>query len=159
MNVIINNQETFKWNSSIHNINTRNKHHLHAPDAKLSCFQKSTFYSGIKIFNSLWSRVSFLKNDKVKFKAASIKYLRTQSFYSVDEIFLCVKIIYNIFVKCFWYFTPYICVCVFMTSSTSDCLHDTLMDQTNVCMYACIYLFVVSLISEELLWKPSYKPV
>jgi len=51
-----------------------------------------------------------------------------------------------------------------MTSSTSDCLHDTLMDQTNVCMYdVCmhvfIYLFVVSLISEELLWKPSYKPV
>ena len=88
MNVIINNQETFQWNSSIHNINTRNKHHLHGPDTKLSYFQKSTFYSGIKIFNNLWSRVTFLKNDKAKFKAALITYLHTQSFYSVDEFFV-----------------------------------------------------------------------
>ena len=29
MNFVINNQEIFQTNSSIHNINTRNKHHLH----------------------------------------------------------------------------------------------------------------------------------
>ena len=32
---IINNQEFFQTNSSIHNINTRNKCHLHKPKAKL----------------------------------------------------------------------------------------------------------------------------
>jgi len=39
-NFIINNQKIFQTNSSIHNINTRNKHHLHRPNANLSCFQK-----------------------------------------------------------------------------------------------------------------------
>ena len=35
---IIDNQEIFQTNSSIHNINTRNKLHLHRPNANLSCF-------------------------------------------------------------------------------------------------------------------------
>ena len=39
INFIINNQENFQTNSFIGlwNINTRNKHHLHRPDANLSC--------------------------------------------------------------------------------------------------------------------------
>jgi len=37
---IIDNQEVFQTNSSIHNINTRNKHLLHRPKANLSCSQK-----------------------------------------------------------------------------------------------------------------------
>jgi len=53
INFIINNWENFQTNSSIHNINTRNKHQLHRPYAKLPCFQKSTFYAGIKISNNL----------------------------------------------------------------------------------------------------------
>jgi len=52
MSFILNNQEIFQTNSPIHNINTRNKLHLHRPNANLSCFQKSTFYAGINIFNS-----------------------------------------------------------------------------------------------------------
>jgi hypothetical protein len=40
MNFIINNQKMFKTNSSIHNINTRNKHNLHGSNVNLSCFQK-----------------------------------------------------------------------------------------------------------------------
>jgi len=40
MSFIIYNQEVFQTNSSIHNINTRNKHLLHRPNANLSCFQK-----------------------------------------------------------------------------------------------------------------------
>ena len=42
MSFIINKQENFKTNSSKHNINTRNKHHLHRLNANLSCFQRST---------------------------------------------------------------------------------------------------------------------
>jgi len=68
MNFIINNQERFQTNSSIQNINTRNKHqtnspthdiniqnkhHFHRTNVILSCFQKHTFYVGIKIFFSL----------------------------------------------------------------------------------------------------------
>ena len=63
MMFIFNDKDIFQTNSSIHNINTRNKHHLHSPNAKLFCFQKSTFCAGIKIFNSLPSTAAILKND------------------------------------------------------------------------------------------------
>jgi len=79
MSFIINNQEIFRTNSSVHNINTRNEHHLHRENANLSCFQKSTFYAGVKIFNSLPPSMTNLKNDMAKFKAALRKYLHTHS--------------------------------------------------------------------------------
>jgi len=40
MNFIINNQEMFPTYSSIHNIKTRKKHHLHTSNANLTCFRK-----------------------------------------------------------------------------------------------------------------------
>ena len=65
MNFIIYNQEKFMHRTCVNFMYTlckqRNKHHLHRPNANLYCFQKSTFYAGIKIFNNLppmgqWSR-------------------------------------------------------------------------------------------------------
>jgi hypothetical protein len=53
MNFFVNNQENFQTNPSVRSINTRNKHHLHRATANLSWFQKSAFYSGIRIFSSL----------------------------------------------------------------------------------------------------------
>ena len=81
MNFIVNNQEIFHTNSPIHNINTRNKHHLPRPNAPLSCFQKSTFYAGIKLVNILPPNGTILKNDKAKFKATLRKHLHTNSFH------------------------------------------------------------------------------
>jgi len=43
----------------------------------------------MKIFNSLPPCVTVLKNDKAKCKAALRKYVRTHSFHSVYEFFLC----------------------------------------------------------------------
>ena len=43
LNLIINNQNIFQTNSSIHNINSRNNHFFHRPNANLLCFQISTF--------------------------------------------------------------------------------------------------------------------
>jgi hypothetical protein len=74
MNFLVNNQENFQTNSPIHSINTSNKHHLHRPTANLSCFQKSTFYSSIRIFNSLPCNIKNLKNEKAQFKAALRRY-------------------------------------------------------------------------------------
>jgi hypothetical protein len=86
MNFFVNNQENFQTDSLIHNINMRNKHHLHA---NLSCFQKNAFYSGIRIFNSLPCSITNLKNGKAKFKVTLKKYLNAHSFYSVDEFLAC----------------------------------------------------------------------
>jgi hypothetical protein len=51
MNFVIDNQNNFQTNSSIHNINTRNRNHLCRPNADLSSFQKSKFFAVIKILN------------------------------------------------------------------------------------------------------------
>jgi hypothetical protein len=84
VNFIVNNQEYFQNNSAIHSVNTRNKNQLYRPIANLSCFQKSAYYAGIKIFDSLPSLV----NKKARFKVALKRYLITHSFYSVDEFLM-----------------------------------------------------------------------
>jgi hypothetical protein len=89
MNFFVNNQENFQINSSVHS-NKRNKHHLHRPVAKLSCFQESAYYSGIRIFNSSPRSLTNLKNEKAQFKVALRRYLDAHSFYSVDEFFMCI---------------------------------------------------------------------
>jgi IS1 family transposase len=53
MSFVVNHQEYFQKNSAIHSVNTRNRDRLRRPTANLSCFQKSAYYVGIKIFNSL----------------------------------------------------------------------------------------------------------
>jgi hypothetical protein len=45
-------------------------HHHHRPNVNVSHCQKGTFYAGIKIANSLPPRVTLLKNDKAKLRAA-----------------------------------------------------------------------------------------
>ena len=85
LNFIIYYQKNFQTNSSIRNINTRNKHHLRSQNGNLSCLQKSAFCAGIKLFNSLPPGVTILRNDKAKFKVGFTKYLHTHFFYSVDE--------------------------------------------------------------------------
>jgi hypothetical protein len=89
MNLIINNQEIDQTNSSTYSISTRNNHHLHRPHTNLSSFKKSTFYAGINIFNNLMPSVTIFKNNKAKFKAATIQYLHTHRFNFVDEFFMC----------------------------------------------------------------------
>ena len=96
MSFFIGNQEKFQTNSSVHNINTRNKHHLHRPVANLSYFQKGASYSGIRIFNSLPRSITNLKNEKTQFKVAKIKtaeYLVTK--HKEDQIVNIVKITIN----------------------------------------------------------------
>jgi hypothetical protein len=80
MKFFIGNQETFQTNSSVHSINTRNKHHLHRPVANLSCFQKGASYPGVKIFNSLPQNITSLRNVKTQFKVALNNFLYAHSF-------------------------------------------------------------------------------
>jgi hypothetical protein len=64
MNFIVNNQEHFRTNSALRTVNIRNKHALHRPADKLSCFQKSPYYSGIKLFNHLPYSLKSVLNKK-----------------------------------------------------------------------------------------------
>jgi len=143
MSSIINNQEIFQTNSSTHNIKTRNKHHLHRPNVNLTCFQKSTFYTGIKIFNSIPPSVKMFKNDKAKFKAALRKYLHTHFLYCVMKFFMYKDDLQYCFCKMFVvYYAVNLCICVFTTCATSDSLYDTLLDPSNMCLCVCVCVCV-----------------
>ena len=69
MNIVVN-YENFQRNSPVHNISTRNKYHLHRPNASLSCFQKSTFCDAIRIFSSVPHSLTVRKNYNAEFKVA-----------------------------------------------------------------------------------------
>ena len=125
----------------MHNINTRNKHHLHRPVANLSCFQKGASYSGIRIFNSLPRIITNLKNKKTQFKVALKKFLNSHFFYSVNELFTCTDVSLTIWLcKCILQCNNFN-VYMFMTCSTSYCLV-TLKDLWNVYMYVCMYVYI-----------------
>ena len=91
---LIGNQDKFLTNSSVHSINTTNKHHLHRPIANLSCFKKGASYSGIRIFNNLPQSITSLRNEKPQFKVAPKNFLYVHSFYYVDEFFACTNDMY-----------------------------------------------------------------
>ena len=81
----------------MHNINTR-------PNAKLSCFQKSTIYTGIKTFNSYNIALQSSRMARQNSKQPSKKYLNPHSYYSVHEFFFKRKDDIE-YLKCLWYFT------------------------------------------------------
>jgi hypothetical protein len=90
MNFVVNDEELFETNSAIRSVNPRKRDDLHKPIANFSCFQKSAYYAGIKILNSLPSNVKILMNNKAQFKVELKRCLNTHCFHSVEE-FLTFK--------------------------------------------------------------------
>jgi exonuclease III len=79
------NLNDFTFNSDNHPINTRHKTHLHPPLLRLSRYQKAVYYTGIKLFNSLPSKLKDMINSKTQFKKELKKFLLHGSFYTIDE--------------------------------------------------------------------------
>jgi hypothetical protein len=50
---VVDNIEKFQANSDNHNISTRYRYNLHLPNTNLSKYQKSVYYTRIKLFNNL----------------------------------------------------------------------------------------------------------
>jgi hypothetical protein len=71
---VVDNLHYFQTNSSVHEIDTRYKNHLHIPSVRLAVIQRGTIHSAGKIINKLPPRISGLKN-KTTFKSALGKYL------------------------------------------------------------------------------------
>ena len=99
---------------------------------------KSTFCAGIRIFNSWPCNLTFLKNEKTKFKVALKKYLNTHCLYSVDEFCMCKgdPVFFKMFIV--FYIVNILIICILMTCSTSCCLcKHWSMECTYVCMHVC----------------------
>jgi len=89
---VVDHGDYFKVNSEIHNISTRNKLNLHLLIPNLSVYQKGTYHSGIKVFNSLPSQIKNLSHSRNQFKRALKNFLYFHSFYTLDEYFSCNRI-------------------------------------------------------------------
>ena len=82
---VINNRGCFMVNSKMHDINTRTKSNLHRPISNLSAYQKGTYCSGIKVFNSVPSQIKALSHNRNQFKSALKIFVYFHSFYTLDE--------------------------------------------------------------------------
>lgn len=87
MMFVINNMDLFAENSDIYTTVTRNSTNLHFPLTNLTAFQKGPQYFGIKIYNSLPSKIKQLSRNKNRFKKALLQFLQLHSFYGIDEFF------------------------------------------------------------------------
>jgi hypothetical protein len=83
----VNNMNHYRIYSDLHSNNTRQSADLYQPFSRLSSFQKGTFYTGIKIFNSLPSEIKDLIYDIKQFKRVLKNVLRLNSFYTFEEYF------------------------------------------------------------------------
>ena len=101
----------------MHNINTRNKHHLHRPVANLSCFQKGVSHSGIRIFNSLPRSITILRMIR-----HSLKKLK--------EIFK-----YTLLLLCRWIFHMY----RWYVIRTYNCVNVYNILHCNIFMFVCLW--------------------
>jgi hypothetical protein len=85
MTFVMNNFDQFQRNITVPMLNTRSNDHLHIPITHLSAYQRSVYYSGVKLFNILPKQISALKNYKNQFSLALRSYLLGNSFYSIQE--------------------------------------------------------------------------
>ena len=89
---MVDNGDYFRVNSEIYNFNIRIKSNLHLPIYNLSAYQKGTYYSVIRVFNSLLSQIEDLLHNRNQFKHALKNFLYFHSYYTLDEYFSCNKI-------------------------------------------------------------------
>ena len=77
--------ETYIFNTSVHNINTRLKLKSHKPAARLSMYQRSTYYNSINIYNKLPDDLAKIVSNKKHFLLQLKTYLADKPFYSLEE--------------------------------------------------------------------------
>ena len=94
MRFLSSNLEIYKFNTSVHNINTRRKLKLHQPAAGLTMYQRSVYCNSINIYNKLLDDLAeLLSNTKCLILQLNI-CLTDNPFYSVEE-FLNGSVLYG----------------------------------------------------------------
>jgi len=84
---MIRNENQFQVNSKIHHINITQHANLQQHSVNASKYQKRVHCIGFKVFNMLLFYIKVEFDNPKKFKAVLKKYLRENSFYSLDEYF------------------------------------------------------------------------
>jgi hypothetical protein len=83
--LVCNNKDQFTCNLDIHEKNTRRGSDFHYPTSNLTVYQKSTYYMGLKVFDSLPSYIKVKINDINEFKWLIKNFLYCNTFYTLEE--------------------------------------------------------------------------
>ena len=82
------NKNQLQVNPEIHQNNTRQHANLHQPSVNATKYQKAVHCIGVKVFNMLPFYIKAeVDNPPPEFKTVLQKYLRENSFYSLDVYF------------------------------------------------------------------------
>jgi hypothetical protein len=73
--------------SQVHGFNTRRNFDLYRPQTNFSVCQRGPYYFGIKLFNHLPLNMKELSYNAQEFRATLRFFLRSKSFYTLDEYF------------------------------------------------------------------------
>jgi len=84
---VIKSKEIISPNSDIRDKNTHYNLNLHFPSTNLKLVQRGVFYSGVKIFNHLPTRIKCHFRETKRFKNKLRSFLMEYSLYSIDEYF------------------------------------------------------------------------
>jgi hypothetical protein len=84
---ICNNKDQYIWNWDIYGINTRFGSDFHYATSNLAIYHNSTYYMGLKVFNSLQSYVKNKRQDIKEFKWLIKNFLYCNTFYTLGEYF------------------------------------------------------------------------
>jgi hypothetical protein len=84
---VVNNKHLFTRNLAVHNHDTRYAKNFDLPNTNLTIYQKSAYYTGIKIFNYLPTDIQNVANEIQVFEKTLKRFLLDNSFYSLDEYF------------------------------------------------------------------------
>ena len=84
---VCNNKDRYIWNLDIHGRNTRYGSDFHYPTSNLTVYHTSTYYMGLKGFNSLPSYIKDKIQDIKQFRQLIKNFLYCNTFYTLDEYF------------------------------------------------------------------------
>ena len=125
---VCNNKDQYTWNLEIHGRNTRYGSDFHYATLNLAIFHKSTYYMGLKVFNSLPSSMKEKLQDIKEFKRLIKIFLYCNTFNTLDEYFN-----YNKKENTLWRFLTYLTLCLSGNSYASACLTIIIIVQLPLC--------------------------
>ncbi|PNF32402.1 hypothetical protein B7P43_G10111 [Cryptotermes secundus] len=84
---VANNMHLYHTTSHINGLNTRRNFDLCCPQTNLTTYQRGLLYFGIKLLNHLPLNIKELIHNIKQFRAVLSVFLRTKSYYTLDEYF------------------------------------------------------------------------
>jgi len=124
---VYNSKDRYTWNLEIYGRNTRYGSGFHYTTSDIAIYHISSYYMGLKVFNSLPSSIQEKLQDIKEFKRL------IKIFFTVMPLIHWMDILTTLKKKTLWRFLTYHTLCLSSNSYVSACLINIVMDQLLLC--------------------------